>query len=243
MPELAAGRQRSLAARRHGGRRRDHLEPQRRRVGQGGGPPPRRTGYKPRSDPRDPLAFEGPRLRAPRSGAAGARDLRRVGTLPRPWAGSPPHRDASHRADRGAVCSVAGSPDACDPGNIEPAARGVAPGDAMDVDKIPETKASRAFRLFLERGEARHKAQGKAQGKREALLAVLAARGLSPTQEERTSIDALTDLAVLDRCIQAAVTAASVGAMLADAGTSRRRRAAPARAHKPRAVKNPARRR
>jgi len=109
----------------------------------------------------------------------------------------------------------------------------------MDADKIPETKASRALRLFLERGEARHKAQGK----REALLAVLATRGLSPTKEERTSIDALTDLTALDRCIQAAVTAASVGAMLASAGTSRRPRAIPAHAHKPRAVKNPSRRR
>ena len=115
---------------------------------------------------------------------------------------------------------------------------------AMDVDKVPETKASRAFRLFFEqRGEARGEEQGKAQGKREALLAVLAARGLSPTKEERTSIAALTDLAVLDRCIQAAVTVTSVGAVLASAGTSHRRRAAPARAHKPRAVKNPSRRR
>ena len=115
---------------------------------------------------------------------------------------------------------------------------------AMDVDKVPETKASRAFRLFFEqRGEARGEEQGKAQGKREALLAVLAARGLSPTKEERTSIAALTDLAVLDRCIQVAVTATSVGAVLASARTSHRRRAAPARAHKPRAVKNSSRRR
>ena len=119
---------------------------------------------------------------------------------------------------------------------------------AMDVDKVPETKASRAFRLFFEqRGEARGKAQGevqgKAQGKREALLAVLAARGLSPTPEERTSIAALTDLAMLDRCIQTAVTAASVGAVLTGAATSARRRAAPGRAHKPRSVKNRSRRR
>jgi hypothetical protein len=113
---------------------------------------------------------------------------------------------------------------------------------AMDVDKVPETKASRAFRLFFEqRGEARGEAQGEARAKRDAVLAVLAARGLSPTPAERTSIAALTDLAVLDRCIQAAVTAASVKAMLADLGTSRRRRAVPAQAHKPRA-KHPSRR-
>lgn len=111
---------------------------------------------------------------------------------------------------------------------------------AMDVDKVPETKASRAFRRFFEqRGEA----QGKVQGKREALLAVLAARGLSPTEEQRMAIAALTDPAMLDRCIQTAVTTASVGAVLADAGTSRRRGAARPRAHKPRAVKHPSRRR
>ena len=105
---------------------------------------------------------------------------------------------------------------------------------------LASLKASRAFwRCFEQRGEA----QGKSQGKREALLAVLAARGLSATRAERTSIDALTDLTVLDRCIRAAVTAASVRAVLAGAATSHRRRAAPARAHKPRAVKPPSRRR
>jgi hypothetical protein len=111
---------------------------------------------------------------------------------------------------------------------------------AMDVDKVPETKASRAFRVFFEkRGEA----QGEANGRRESLLRVLAARGLSPTKEERASIAALTDVAVLDRCVQAAVTAASVGAVLAGAGTSHRRRAVPARAPKQRAVKKPSSRR
>jgi hypothetical protein len=103
---------------------------------------------------------------------------------------------------------------------------------AMDVDKIPETKASRAFRQLFE-----------ARAKRDAVLAVLATRGLSPTEKERASIAALTDLAVLDRCIQAAVTAPSVGAVLAGTGSAHRRRAAPARTHKPRAVKHPSRRR
>jgi hypothetical protein len=103
---------------------------------------------------------------------------------------------------------------------------------AMDVDKVPETKASRAFRVFFE-----------ARGKREALFTVLAARGLSPTKEEYASIAALTDVAVLDRCVQAAVTAVSVGAMLAGAGTSHRRRAVPARASRRRAAKTPSRRR
>jgi hypothetical protein len=106
----------------------------------------------------------------------------------------------------------------------------------MDVDKVPETKASRAFRLFFEQ-------RGEARGKREALLAVLAARGLSPTKAELASIAALTDLAVLERCITAAVTAASVETMLASAEPARRRRTAPAHAPSPRAIKHPSRRR
>jgi hypothetical protein len=111
---------------------------------------------------------------------------------------------------------------------------------AMDVDKVPETKASRAFRVFFEkRGEA----QGEANGRRESLLRVLVARGLSPTKEERATIAALTDVAVLDRCVQAAVTAASVGAVFAGAETSHRHRAAPARVAKRRAVKKPSSRR
>ena len=107
----------------------------------------------------------------------------------------------------------------------------------MDIDKIPETRWSRAFRRFFERrgealglGEARGEARGEAKGKREAVLAVLAARGLPPTEQERAMISALTDLAALDRCIQAAVAADSVSAVLAAAEPSRRRRAARARA-------------
>ena len=102
----------------------------------------------------------------------------------------------------------------------------------MDVDKIPETKASRALRQLF-----------AARAKRDAVLAVLATRGFSPTEKERASIAALTDLAVLDRCIQAAVTAPSVGAVLAGTGPSHRRRATAARADRARAVKHPSRRR
>lgn len=110
---------------------------------------------------------------------------------------------------------------------------------AMDVDKIPETKASRAFRLFFEQWA---EARGEAKGKRECLLVVLAARGLSPTTAERATIGALTDLAALDRCIQVAVTAESVRAALAGAATVHHRRAASPRAPKRRTVKNGSRR-
>jgi hypothetical protein len=111
---------------------------------------------------------------------------------------------------------------------------------AMEFDQVPETKASRALRiLFEERGEKR----GAARGKRELLLGVFGARGLSPTKEERALIAALTDVAVLHQCVLAAVTAASVGAVLAQARTSHRRRSVPARAPTRRPVKKPSRRR
>jgi hypothetical protein len=55
--------------------------------------------------------------------------------------------------------------------------------------------------------------------------------------EERASIAGLTDVAALNRCIDAAVTAASVAAVLASAGASHRLRAAPARASRRRAIK------
>jgi hypothetical protein len=80
------------------------------------------------------------------------------------------------------------------------------------------------------------------KGKKEALLAVLAARGLSPSREERAALAALTDLAVLDRCILTAVTADSVRAALTGAGVTRGRRVAPARASKQSTAKTRSRR-
>ena len=90
---------------------------------------------------------------------------------------------------------------------------------AMDISKIPETKASRALWRVLEKRGQEREVQGEARG----LLALLAARGLSPTKEERASIAALADLTALDRCIQTAATATSVAEVLASAGVSRRR--------------------
>jgi hypothetical protein len=95
---------------------------------------------------------------------------------------------------------------------------------AMDVNKIPETKASRAFRLFFENrgkaeglaeGKAEGKAEGLAEGKRASLLTVLAARGLTPSATERKQIAALEDESLLDECIRCAVTAATVAEALA----------------------------
>ncbi|XXX80629.1 hypothetical protein WMF30_17890 [Sorangium sp. So ce134] len=83
---------------------------------------------------------------------------------------------------------------------------------AMDPSKVPETQASRRFRLFFER---RGRAEGKIEGKQEALLAVLDARGLPLTAEERAHIEACTVLAELDRWIARAATAASMSEVFA----------------------------
>ena len=83
---------------------------------------------------------------------------------------------------------------------------------SMDVNQIPETKASRAFRLFFEN---RGREEGKAEGLHLALAAVLTARGLAPSKAEREQLDSLSDTALLDRCILAAATATSVGEALA----------------------------
>ncbi|HTN87063.1 MAG TPA: hypothetical protein VL242_25365 [Sorangium sp.] len=87
---------------------------------------------------------------------------------------------------------------------------------AMDPDKIPETAASRRFRLFFEkRGRIEGKVEGKVEGKQEALLAVLTARGLPPTDQERIQIASCSSGAELDRWIARAATAASTGEVFA----------------------------
>ncbi len=58
--------------------------------------------------------------------------------------------------------------------------------------------------------------EGRAEGKAEAVLAVLSARGLSVTADQRRRILACTDVAKLDRLIAGAVSARSVVRLLAD---------------------------
>ena len=55
---------------------------------------------------------------------------------------------------------------------------------------------------------------GKTEGKCEALFTVLAARGMTPSTEEREVITACTDATVLDRWIARAVTASAVAEVL-----------------------------
>jgi hypothetical protein len=93
---------------------------------------------------------------------------------------------------------------------------------SMNPDQLPETRAARRFRLFFE-------GRGEERGKREALVTVLAARGLAPSDEERAAIDACEDAKTLDRWIERAVTAGSVAEVLNPAAPRAQRGGAPRR--------------
>jgi hypothetical protein len=71
-----------------------------------------------------------------------------------------------------------------------------------------------------ERWERKVKAEGRregeAKGKTEAVLAVLAGRGLTVTAEQRKHILGCVDLAEIDRWLRAAGTTPSVEALLSD---------------------------
>lgn len=89
----------------------------------------------------------------------------------------------------------------------------------MDPDKIPETPAARKTRLFLEaqgrkQGRAEGLTQGEVKGKQDALLALLKARGLSTSTEQRSALRACTDSEKLNRWIVKAATAASASDVL-----------------------------
>ena len=75
----------------------------------------------------------------------------------------------------------------------------------------------------LARGKAEGKAEGEAKGKAKALLAVLDARGLHVTAAQRRQVLACTSSAVLDAWLRAAVTTASVQALLSVGAPQRSR--------------------
>jgi hypothetical protein len=78
---------------------------------------------------------------------------------------------------------------------------------AMNPQQLPETRAARRYRKLFEE-------DGKREGKREALLKILAARGLSLSDEARRMIEVCTETALLDEWIVKAATAASVAEVL-----------------------------
>ena len=79
--------------------------------------------------------------------------------------------------------------------------------------------ARKAFDMFpanyeyQDEGLRRAKAEGKAEASAKAILAVLQARGLPVSAEQRERILAATDLDQLDRWLRSAATASSAGAL------------------------------
>jgi hypothetical protein len=94
---------------------------------------------------------------------------------------------------------------------------------SMNPDKIPETPAARKTRLFLEaqgrkrgriEGERKGEAKGELKGKRDALLALLKARGFSVSAQQQAMVRECADIAELDRWIVKAATASSMDEVL-----------------------------
>ena len=84
-----------------------------------------------------------------------------------------------------------------------------------DMKFVPRTEFERQpFNRGLAEGEARGEARGEAKGKAEAVLRVLAARNLEPTEEQRQVVQACREPAQLERWLDASVTAPSVAALL-----------------------------
>ena len=78
---------------------------------------------------------------------------------------------------------------------------------AMEMSKLPLGPATKIL-------WAEAKAEGAAIGKAEAVLSVLAARGLAVSDAQRTAILACRNVTQLDRWLQGAATAASAGEAL-----------------------------
>lgn len=92
-------------------------------------------------------------------------------------------------------------------------------GDAARaaLETMMQSPERREFQSeFARKYVAVGKAEGKAEGEAQAVLAVLEARGLAVTAEQRERITACTDLAVLEGWIRHAVTAGSVDDLFAE---------------------------
>lgn len=80
------------------------------------------------------------------------------------------------------------------------------------VDEIQQVRDLADAKLA--EGLARGEAIGVAKGRRAALLAVLSARGLSVSEQDRARIEGEDDATILDRWIGRATTASSVEEVL-----------------------------
>ncbi len=90
---------------------------------------------------------------------------------------------------------------------------------AMNIDQIPEGPAMRLFRLeAFSEGEAK----GEAKWKAEAVVAVLAARGLPIRDDQRQQLLACTEVERLDRYLQHVASASSVDELLSQGDSALR---------------------
>jgi hypothetical protein len=85
---------------------------------------------------------------------------------------------------------------------------------AMNYERIYESWEKKTLARGRREGRAEGKAEGRREGKANAVLAVLASRGLIVTAARRKQVLACTDDAQLDAWVRAAATAPSVSALL-----------------------------
>jgi hypothetical protein len=84
---------------------------------------------------------------------------------------------------------------------------------------------SEAQRQNFERGRAEGEAKGRAEGEAAALLKIVTRRGLTLTVEQRRRIMGCTDVAMLERWLDRALSVSSVAELLAAAPRAPRGRA------------------
>jgi predicted deacylase len=99
------------------------------------------------------------------------------------------------------------------------------PGELDAYQRVmDEIQQARELMIHAEtaesRGQAKGEAKGRAEAKAEAVLAILAARGIPVDSATQARIAACTDLALLDRWIPRAATAASAEEVIAPSTTA-----------------------
>jgi hypothetical protein len=100
--------------------------------------------------------------------------------------------------------------------NLSEAAR-----KAVEMQPGLEKFFSEAQRRNFERGRAEGKARGKAEGEAAALLKIVTRRGLTLSAEQRRRIMGCTDVAMLERWLDRALSVSSVAELLAAAPRAR----------------------
>jgi predicted transposase YdaD len=86
----------------------------------------------------------------------------------------------------------------------------------MTTSEYEKTFVDKIHDQGIAEGEARGKAEGEAKGKAEAVLKLLDARRLAPSQEQRQQVTSCTDTAQLDLWFDRAITAGTAAEVFAD---------------------------